>query len=755
MLNWWLAGKKEREIIMKTMADRSRGIVTRLFVPCLCCLACSPLTGAEEVAGQAAPVPALTAAEQAAADALLAKHGKAALHHCRMWADKDMPAASILRTVGYLVSKGADVNAKEADFPPLYGAVSVGNAEVVRFLLSKGADAKAANKRGWTLLHGARHADVIRLLVTNGADVRARDEQGLLAFHECVKHGNVEAVRTFVELGADIHEKDGYFNRPALHFAAMDNADIEVTKWLVSKGADIGLKDEYGNTPLFLAAYHNTNIEVMKFLIAQGADVHAKDDGGQTLLHAAAQLHKYQRQGEEHVNVGGVEAARYLVSLGLDAKAQDNSGRTPLHCAASVAVAEYLVSLGLDVNVKNDAGQTPLHTVWDIETVKWLVSQGADVHAKDKQGKTPLDEAATSGKSAKISAFLMSKGLTLDVNATIPGWHGRGTTRLHEAVERNNDWNIEAVKLLVSQGADVNAHSAINGNTPLHDVVRVGYENAQGAGNIGIITYLIEQGADVNATNCWGQTPLFEVTNAKVAELLIAKGADFRAKDKHGRIAYLNALRYNGMNPDVANYFASLGADIMAKDGAGQTLLHSSEHLGAIANLVSLGLDVNARDKRGVTPLLHAAWGGNVERAKCLVSFGADPNAKEGWSNNSMLHCAVQRDHTNNLAFIPYALSFGLDINARNKPGNTPLHLAARLNENVEMCRILVAAGADVNAKNNKGWTPLHDAAKENKNAEVYDFLVSKGADPDAKDNAGLTPRALKPTPRPAVPKGW
>ena len=98
---------------MKETPGRSRRIVIRLLVSFLCCHAFSPLMGAEEAAGQTAAVPALTAAEQAAADALTAKHGNAALVHCRMQADKDAPESLIHNTVEYLVAKGADIHAKD------------------------------------------------------------------------------------------------------------------------------------------------------------------------------------------------------------------------------------------------------------------------------------------------------------------------------------------------------------------------------------------------------------------------------------------------------------------------------------------------------------------------------------------------------------------------------------------------------------------------------------------------------------------
>ena len=120
------------------------------------------------------------------------------------------------------------------------------------------------------------------------------------------------------------------------------------------------------------------------------------------------------------------------------------------------------------------------------------------------------------------------------------------------------------------------------------------------------------------------------------------------------------------------------------------------------------------------------------------VSVGADFRGR-AYKGDTLLHSVVQREEEAP-EIIKYLVSLGLDVNARNDPGNTPLHLAARDDESVKVLESLVAAGADVNAKNNKGETPIHDSARENKNVEITKFLVAKGAGVDAKDNAGLTP---------------
>ena len=71
--------------------------------------------------------------------------------------------------------------------------------------------------------------------------------------HEAaLENENVEVLKFLVSHGADIHAKNGYGNTP-LHAAAVSNMNVEVAKFLVDSGADMDAKDNYGNTPLDLA----------------------------------------------------------------------------------------------------------------------------------------------------------------------------------------------------------------------------------------------------------------------------------------------------------------------------------------------------------------------------------------------------------------------------------------------------------------------------------------------------------------------
>ena len=93
----------------------------------------------------------------------------------------------------------------------------------------------------------------------------------------------------------------------------------------------------------------------------------------------------------------------------------------------------------------------------------------------------------------------------------------------------------------------------------------------------------------------------------------------------------------------------------------------------AVKQFLGDGVDVNAEDENGWTPLHHAAWQGRNEIAELLIAKGADVNAKDG-------------------------------------VGRTPLNEAA-LNGRKEIVELLIAEGADVNAKVEgglmEGNTPL------------------------------------------------
>ena len=105
------------------------------------------------------------------------------------------------------------------------------------------------------------------------------------------------------------------------------------------------------------------------------------------------------------------------------------------------------------------------------------------------------------------------------------------------------------------------------------------------------------------------------------------------------------------------------------------------------------------------------------------LEFPMSPGAKEWWK-------------TVTPETIADYVAKGADVNARNKLGNTPLHVAAGHNPNPEVIDVLVRLGADVNARHEFGWTPLHWAARRNEHPAVIDALLDAGANAKLRDNA-------------------
>jgi ankyrin repeat protein len=89
--------------------------------------------------------------------------------------------------VRLLLDRGADVRAAlPSGRTPLHIASQEGHAAVVRLLLDRGADVRAALPSGWTPLHIASlegHEPVVRLLLDRGADVTAAATDGRTPLH--------------------------------------------------------------------------------------------------------------------------------------------------------------------------------------------------------------------------------------------------------------------------------------------------------------------------------------------------------------------------------------------------------------------------------------------------------------------------------------------------------------------------------------------------------------------------------------------
>src|SRR6266567_2629961 len=103
--------------------------------------------------------------------------------------------------------------------------------------------------------------------------------------------------------------------------------------------------------------------------------------------------------------------------------------------------------------------------------------------------------------------------------------------------------------------------------------------------------------------------------------------------------------------------------------------------------------EIEVRDGRGATPLMHAAAFGNLETLKALLDAGADVNARNDFDATALLWAARDPGKARLL------IERGADVNTQSKQGRTPLMVASLRRGGSAIVALMLAKGADVNAK--------------------------------------------------------
>lgn len=253
-----------------------------------------------------------------------------------------------------------------------------------------------------------------------------------------------------------------------------------------------------------------------------------------------------------------------------------------------------------------------------------------------------------------------------------------------------------------------------------HELNRQLLEASQ-SGNVEEVRSLLTDGADVNAQDVYGCSPLiWAVRNgrAETAQLLLSQGADPEITDLSG----ISPLSWAVLDSREAlvRMLVEAGADINAGGGRmnASPVFHAVQerNLPLLRLLVQLGAHLEVRDLLGRTPLSRAVEAGDMSTLEALVELGANLNGRN-LTEETPLTWAVKHS---NLAMVDKLIALGADVN-RSGFGITPL-MAAVEAEDVEKIKSLLAAGA------NKLLTvPVYgtavDLARRSGNSEIVDLL--------------------------------
>jgi ankyrin repeat protein len=198
--------------------------------------------------------------------------------------------------------------------------------------------------------------------------------------------------------------------------------------------------------------------------------------------------------------------------------------------------------------------------------------------------------------------------------------------------------DVESVKRIAFQIKNMDSVKNWVG-TPLH--------NAAYGRSLEIIKILVENGADINAKNEEGGTPFHFAAYTASMEIIKyfveEKKVNINQADKEGKKP-IHYSAFKGSVPAV-KYLVDHGANANAKDFDSATPLHKAASCGSLALVKYLvesqGADVNAIEKRhGFTPIHWAAWSKSLDMVKYLIGSGSNLNLRD-YRGDTILHIAA------------------------------------------------------------------------------------------------------------------
>lgn len=322
-----------------------------------------------------------------------------------------------------------------------------------------------------------------------------------------------------------------------------------------------------------------------------------------------------------------------------------------------------------------------------------------------------------------------------------------GNTLLHYAMYK------KAVEALIKAGVDVDARN-IFGNTPLH-------YNSQGHNSsmqYEKVSILIDAGADVNIRNNNGKTPLDYDNHVAARNALLRTGAltSNELLQREGEVELNFELLIAVIEMDIETVVKLLAnaPNVNMRDHFGNTLLHyvvqlahqlnshnMKRHNKLVEILIAAGVDINARNKAGKTPIdMNTEYNSNLLReAGALTS---DEVVQQELNFNLLLAVTY-----NDIEATRHLVNNGANVMIKDRFGNTLLHYS----KTAVIISTLIQEGVGINTKNNFGETPLHINSSQGQNYSTEDektkkvlALIEAGAKVNVRNKEGKTPLDYK-----------
>jgi ankyrin repeat protein/uncharacterized protein YegL len=314
------------------------------------------------------------------------------------------------------------------------------------------------------------------------------------------------------------------------------------------------------------------------------------------------------------VEKGSLPHVKMMIRLNANLEARNDLGNTPLWIACAKkypCIVEELLLHGADPNAINHKGNPPIYATCQVGPLKiaeMLLTHQANVEYINTSGETLILIACRNGQHQILTLLLQYVDMIfVERKAPVDKFNA-----LFASIEANRP---ECLKILHNYGVPLDQktdedNEILPNATPLH---LAAYYN-----RVEVTEMLLELKVSVDLLGVGGITPLQLATiqnNLEIVKRLIQAGADKSRGLLYAEEGPIKEILTDSLNlsdiKGLANYWHAYLNNIDITDSDGNTLLTQAVLSGDVTQtqlLLSLGADVNKKNKFGLTPITYAKW---------------------------------------------------------------------------------------------------------------------------------------------------
>lgn len=586
---------------------------------------------------------------------------------------------------------------EETGLTALHYAAMNDHLNVVKLLLSRGANPYEADCEGRNAIHHAIHSVGVQclehFLESISIDILL-DVQGLSLWHWAATNQTKQALVILAKYSTpmpslgSMRTKDGW--SPLLSAASVGSA--ENIDWLLRAGCTTMDKAYDGSTALHLAARSGFS-DAVRVLLRNGSEVSAVTDDGSTVLHFALL----------DLKEGISPVLKLLIEQGLDVSHAREDGVMPIHLLISHCANMTLPNENDDHGDLN--GQPQSLFVWE---KRWLLdafgilARVTDFARKNCAGKSTLHlladmwEKSDSTLSTTMMNIAMDKvlltevpqSLCIDPSYTIKALIIRDEELAYKFLKFFPDVDAVAGDSSIIKAACLNGCSSIllqellsrskiqSENKQFSGLVRAACRARPTESRHKVMEVLMNAGLSPNdSCPSSGETPLMIAAcqgDTKVLEVLLSSGADIHALNRDG----CNVTHFACMGGflGILQILQKITID-WSRRGSGWiadefstglsplhlAAIHESSHALEFLLDENLVTDIDVVTDRSFTALSLAGLRARPQNVSLLLSRDADP-AIRSFYGETPLQIAIR---SGNEAVIREFLQYNRDLDFR------------------------------------------------------------------------------------------